>query len=393
MAVPSRLILPVIVFSQFAGTSLWFAGNAVMPDLIAGFDLQESALGHLTSAVQLGFICGTLVFAFLTIADRFSPSKVFFASALAGAAFNLSIIIGDQNIYSLFVLRFLAGSCLAGIYPVGMKIAADYYEKGLGKVLGLLVGALVLGTAFPHLMKDFTSTLNWHWVMGITSIITVLGGITILFLPDGPFRKPSHKFSPSTVFKVFRKKELRSAAFGYFGHMWELYAFWAFIPFILVQFQFQNANADLNIPLISFAVIGFGGISCMLGGYISLKVGSIRTAFTALLVSGLCCLFSPVLYSLPLLLFLAYLIIWGMSVTADSPQFSSLVAGFSDPAVKGTALTIVNSIGFAVTVISIQVINYLSPVILPEYLFLILVPGPVFGLLSMIPLLKKKQGE
>lgn len=185
---PSKLILPVIVLSQFCCTSLWFAGNGVMPDLVSTFGLNESAIGHLTSAVQFGFIVGTLVFAILSIADWFSPSKVFFSCALLGALFNLGIIWDENGLASILSFRFFTGFFLAGIYPVGMKIAADYYEKGLGKSLGFLVGALVVGTAFPHLLKEMTHTLSWKTVLVATSILAVLGGtLMVILVPNGPF--------------------------------------------------------------------------------------------------------------------------------------------------------------------------------------------------------------
>ncbi|MGB5262481.1 MAG: MFS transporter, partial [Lutimonas sp.] len=226
-------ILPIIVISQFFCISLWFAGNGVMNDLISNFDLRKNALGHLTSAVQLGFILGALIFAIFTIVDRYSPSKVFFVSALLGALCNLGILWNENNLVSLLFFRFTTGFFLAGIYPVGMKIAADYYEKGLGKALGFLVGALVLGTALPHLLKDMTIAFPWQSVLLVTSTLAVIGGLLIsIFVPDGPFRKPGVSLDHTAFFGVFKQKEFRSAAFGYFGHMWELYTFWAFAPVI-----------------------------------------------------------------------------------------------------------------------------------------------------------------
>lgn len=187
----SKFILPVIVISQFFCTSLWFAGNGVINDLVINFDLNVTALGHLTSAVQFGFITGTLIFALLTIADRFSPSKVFLMSALLGSLFNLGVIWEGNSWISLLFLRFSTGFFLAGIYPVGMKIAADYYEKGLGKSLGFLVGALVIGTAFPHLLREITDTYSWKTVIIATSSLAMMGGILmVIMVPDGPYRNP-----------------------------------------------------------------------------------------------------------------------------------------------------------------------------------------------------------
>ncbi len=186
----TKIILPIIVIAQFCCTSLWFAGNAVMSDIVLAFDLSESALAHLTSAVQFGFIIGTLIFAILTIADRFSPSKVFFICALIGSLFNLGTIWEQNTFWSLVFFRFATGFCLAGIYPVGMKIAADYFQKGLGKSLGYLVGALVIGTAFPHLLNSFSGVLPWKMVLITTSSIAILGGLLLVILvPNGPFRQ------------------------------------------------------------------------------------------------------------------------------------------------------------------------------------------------------------
>lgn len=380
---PAKQILPLIVFSQFCCTSLWFAGNAVMPDLYRNFNLNAEALGHLTSAVQFGFITGTLIFAFLSLADRFSPSKLFFISAIFGALFNLGVILENNTFYSLLLFRFLTGFSLAGIYPVGMKLAADYYNKGLGKSLGYLVGALVLGTAFPHFLKTFTGTENlpWRWVIIGTSVVAYLGGLLILlFVANGPFRKVKGKFMPGAIFSVFKNKDLRSAAFGYFGHMWELYTFWAFVPIILTSYKISFSNSNFDIPFWSFIIIGIGSISCVLGGYISEIVGVKRTAASALLLSGLCCVVFPFIFlQSSAALLIAFLCIWGNFVVADSPLFSTLVAKNADAEIKGTALTIVNSIGFAITILSIQLITYLNQ-IEPVYSLSLLALGPALGL-------------
>ena len=382
---PNRWILPVIVISQFFCTSLWFAGNGIMNDLVGQFKLPDTALGHLTSAVQLGFIGGTLVFALLTIADRFSPSKVFFFSALAGALFNLGTIYQNNNLYSLLLLRFLTGFSLAGIYPVGMKIAADYFAEGLGRSLGYLVGALVVGTALPHLLKDFTGQLPWYLVVLATSSLATLGGLMmVLLIPDGPFRRPGQQLDPAILFKLFRNRGLRSAAFGYFGHMWELYAFWAFLPVMLAYFLNKGNHESYNIPLLSFLVIGLGGLACVAGGYISQNLGTRRTAFAALLLSCACCILSPLIFRYETgFMLIVFFIFWGLVVIADSPLFSTLVAQNASPETKGTALTFVNSIGFFITIISIQLLNLISKIIDFEYMFMILAIGPVLGLAAL----------
>lgn len=361
-----------------------------MEDLRLTFGLPEAALSNLTAAVQFGFICGTLTFALLTIADRFSPSKVFFWCALAGALFNLGVLWPSNSLFSLVGFRALTGFALAGIYPIGMKIAADYYQKGLDKSLGFLVGALVLGTAFPHLVKGFTGDLPWRLVLLVTSGIAVLGGCSMLFfVPDGPFRKPGLPTDLKLVGSIFKNQGFRAAAFGYFGHMWELYAFWAFAPTVLGYFSQTFAENGLSVPLWSFAIIGVGSIACVVGGYLSARRGPRIMATIFLSFSGICCLLSPMVYSSgEPILFLAFLLFWGLVVIADSPLFSTMVAHNADPELKGTALTITNCIGFAITIVSIQLLGRLEPMISPAYLFLILAIGPAFGLwaLHRIPL-------
>lgn len=379
-------ILPVIVTSQFCCTSLWFASNGVMEDLLVAYDLQQAALGHLTSAVQFGFISGTLIFAFFTIADRFAPSRVFFVSACLASLFNLAIIWEQQNLSTLLVLRFLTGFFLAGIYPVGMKIAADYYQKGLGKSLGYLVGALVLGTAFPHLARDLSGEINWKSVIILTTTIAIAGGLMLwMLVPDGPFRRAGQKLDFTALFKVFKHRKFRAAAFGYFGHMWELYAFWTFIPLILWQYGDLHPESSFNISLTTFFVIAGGGLACVIGGYLSLKFGPKSVAATALLLSGSCCLVSPLIFQQGNSMVLTgFLVFWGLVVVADSPLFSTLVANNANPEYRGTALTIVNCIGFSITIIGIQTIGIMGNYLNEKLLYILLAIGPIFGLWGLL---------
>lgn len=377
-------ILSGIVVSQFMCTSVWFAVNAVMPQLSLSFDLPERYMGHLTSLVQIGFILGTLLFAIFTLADRFSPSKVFFFCALASAFFNLGTLFPSLGIGGLMASRFLVGFFLAGIYPVGMKIASDFYQKGLGTSLGYLVGALVLGTAFPHLIKGFSAQLHWENVVIITSLFSVAGGsIMMLGVGNGPYRSPGKSVDLTAFFKVFQNLKFRQAAYGYFGHMWELYAFWAIVPMLINLYAQKNPTAWTNPSLLSFLIIGIGLLSCIAGGYLSKVWGAKTVARVSLWISGICCLFFPLIVQVNSShLFLSFMCLWGCSVIADSPMFSTLVAENATPQLKGTALTIVNSTGFAITVISIQIIGYVWGN-LGAYSTLLLGLGPAVGLWLM----------
>lgn len=372
---------------------MWFVGNAVLPELKQALHLSQYAVSQVTSAVMLGFIAGTLIFAFFSLADRFSPIKLFFISSLLGALTNASVAWLATDALSLFVLRFLTGVFIAGIYPVGMKIAADWFEKGLGKALGFLLGALVLGTAFPHLLKNRDFELPWKSVLYFTSLFATAGGLLmLLFVGDGPYRKKSGGFQWNAFKEIFSSKKWRQSAFGYFGHMWELYTFWGFVPLILGLYAAKKGIA-LNVPLFSFLIIGCGAISCISGGYLSQKIGSAKVATAALFVSGICCFLSPVAFQLPLWFFIAILFIWGLAVVPDSPQFSTLVAQYAPEHLRGTALTIYNSIGFSISTVSLIVIDrvfYSTGFFGGKNTFLLLGIGALVGLPSMIRLIRSK---
>lgn len=377
------------MFAQFAGTSLWFAGNAISDDLRRAFSLAAGVTANLTTAVQLGFIAGTLVFGILSIADRFSPSRVFFACAVAGAFFNGCINWLASGVESFLALRFLTGFFLAGIYPVGMKISADWFARDLGRALGWLVGALVLGTAFPHLLKASGASLSWKMVVTVTSALALTGGALILFtVGDGPHRTPAPKFKWSAIPHIFHSPDFRAAAFGYFGHMWEVYAMWAFTPLLLAAYNAAHGTL-IPVALWSFLVIATGSMGCVVGGYVSLHKGSPRVAFAMLLISGSCCLLSPIFFLLPAWMFLPFLLVWGFSVAGDSPQFSSLVARAAPREYIGTALTIVNCLGFSLTIVSIQLLAQIEYHVGVRWWFLLLAPGAFLGLISISRLVKQ----
>jgi MFS family permease len=380
-----KKVLPIIVISQFFCTSLWFAGNAILPDLTKYFNLENANIAHFVSAVQFGFITGTFIFALTGIVDKFMATRIFFVCSILAALCNISILILNTDETILLVSRFLTGFFLAGIYPVGMKIASDHYQKGLGKSLGLLVGALVLGTAFPHFLKGFNTNYSWKFVLITTSSLSVLGGSMMLFfVPKGEFSTVGKKIDFRAISKGFSIRNFRKPALGYFGHMWELYTFWAFLPALILTYKTEHYLSEINVSQWSFIIIASGSVACVISGYLSQYFGAKKVAVTAMFLSTCCCLISPIflIYANVYTLFF-FLLFWGMVVIADSPLFSTLVAQNAPGDSKGTLLTITNCIGFSLTIVSIQLFGRLMGMINHEYLFVFLSIGPVLGLIAM----------
>jgi MFS transporter, DHA1 family, inner membrane transport protein len=394
IAVPRR-ILPVIVLSQFAATSLWIAVNGVMPDLQRAWGLPATAVGTLTSAVQLGFVTGTLVFALLMLADRFLPSRVFLVCSLLGALLNAATLFADGALGVLVALRFGVGFLLAGIYPVGMKIAASWYRERLGAVMGVLIGALVLGTALPHGLRalagdsgTLASTIAgfppWQAVVLGVSLLAATGGLaTALLVPVNPDAPRGARITPKALGLIWSDWRLRASVFGYFGHMWELYAFIVLVPLIIA-----TRIAGTAVSAAAFCAIAAGFLGCVIGGLLARRFGSARVAQLQLATSAACCVAAPLMLFAPLPLFMAWLVLWGATVAGDSPQFSTLTAQNAPAAVVGSVLTFTNCIGFAISVVSIELFVRAAQAwplagVLPW-----LAVGPVAGLWMLRPLVR-----
>ncbi|QTN21418.1 MFS transporter [Rhizobacter sp. AJA081-3] len=379
--VPKR-ILPVIAISQFAGTSVWFAINAVMADLQRSVALPASAVGWLTAAVQVGFILGTFGFALLSIADRFSPRKVFLVCSLFAAALALATALLPPQYGTLLALRFLTGIALAGIYPVGMKIAAGWFAHGLGWALGVLVGALVLGNALPFGLRALGAQWSWQAVMLAVAAVAAGGGVLMaVFVPDGPHLAPAARITPRALGVIWHDRKVRASAFGYFGHMWELYAFFVLIPAI-VALRWQGAAASWWVA----AAMAVGGLACVIGGALVRRVGGARVAGFQLASSGLCGLLAPWMLDAPLPLWGAWLLWWGATVSGDSPQFSALTAANAPRAMVGSVLTFVNAIGFTLSVGTITLFAAMASVWPLAQVLPWLAVGPAIGLLFLRPL-------
>lgn len=380
-----------ISIAQLFGTALWFSANSTASELMRIWHASAADIGWLTNAVQLGFILGTLVISLSGAADRFQASKIFVCSALAGALFNLGFAWFSTGLVSGGVFRFAVGVCLAGIYPMGMKLIVGWAPNRTGQALAQLVAMLVLGTALPHAMRVMGAAFAWQLIISASSVLAVAGAVVVGSLGDGPHasgrarltsRSNTATESQPTVIDAFRIREFRAATLGYFGHMWELYTFWTIVPLLVSHSSITTRFPGVGVPALSFAVIGVGAIGSLIGGILSRHLGSAKIATGALAMSGLCCLIFALgwRYLSPEAL-IVLLAVWGASVVADSPQFSALAAKACPPVLVGSALAIQNSIGFAVTVVSIAATTSLFERFGLDATWL-LVPGPVLGLFA-----------
>lgn len=379
-----RHVLPVLVLAQLAGTSLWFAVNAVMPDLQRELGWPATAVGALTSALQMGFIAGTLVFALLAVADRFQPTRVFLWCALSGAACTVGAWAMVEQFSALLVWRFATGFFLAGIYPVGMKIASQWYRQGLGAALGYLVGALVLGSASPHALRAMADALPWPTIMLGVALLAALGGLLILTLGEPPQAQARvTTLQWQALRTLWTDSRVRSSVGGYFGHMWELYTVWVLMPLILA-----TRLDGVSLSWAAFIMVGSGALGCVLGGHAAKRWGSARVARAQLATSGLCCVLAPWLIDAPHVAFYLWLWVWGITVAGDSPQFSALTASNAPAQAVGSVLTLTNSIGFAISIVSIMLFVWLTQWVPLGWLLTGLALGPVLGLWALRPLIK-----
>jgi MFS family permease len=378
--------LALLAAAELFGMSLWFSGSAVIPALTKEWSLGSSAATWLTLSVQLGFVAGTLLSALLNLPDIISPRHLFTLTAIAGAVMNAAFGWFAHDASFAIILRFLTGMSLAGVYPPAMKILATWFRHGRGLALGVLIGALTLGKATPYLINGIGSA-NWRTNVLFVSLLAVVGGLIVwMFVDDGPLGLPAARFDWKQVGRVFQNRGVRLANLGYLGHMWELYAMWTWIPFMIRASLAVRKSDPIFAEVGSFLVIGCGAIGCVVAGAIADRVGRTIVTSVAMAISGSCCLVIGFLFGANPIALLIVAAIWGVSVVADSAQFSACVTELGDPQYIGTALTIQTSLGFLLTTISIELIPHVENLVTWRYAFAILAIGPLFGVISMLRL-------
>ena len=380
--------LPSIMMATLAmvaALGLWFSASAIVPALRVQEGVDPTIASLFSSAVQIGFVCGTIISAVFVLADRLDPRRLFALSAVVAAGANLAILLFDPSSPMVILCRFITGMCMAGIYPVGMKLATTWAQGDMGFLVGTLVGALTLGSAAPHLFNALVG-VDWRATIGAASASALVAAVLVLFVGIGPNIGKTPSFRPSQAMAMWRNKSLRYANLGYLGHMWELYAMWTWIGvFLFASFQLSMAEDDalLNASLATFGVVGIGVVGCVLGGLWADRAGCTVVTMVAMAVSGICALLVGLLFGGDPFWLVVLCLVWGIAIVADSAQFSASIAELSDKDLVGTMLTVQTGTGFLLTLGTIHLVPVLVAWLGWTYAFAFLAIGPFLGVIAM----------
>ena len=376
-----------IGLSELFALSLWFSASVIAPELIEVWNLSSNSEAWLSTSVPIGFVIGALFSSYFGVADRFNPRKVFAVSVFLGAILNALLILVDYAFFGI-LLRILTGITLAGVYPIAVKILSQWFPQKRGFAIGILIAALTLGSSLPHFVIMFFSSLNWKLVIICTSVLALLSAIIVTYiLEDAPIMSEKSPFSLKLIKKVVTNKPVMLANYGYFGHMWELYAMWTWLPaFLTASFSAYSPEfPHWFIALSSFISIGIaGGIGCVVGGLISDKIGRANLTIISMFISAICSILIGFTFGQFIWITLIICIIWGMSVISDSAQFSAAVSEIAEVEYVGTALTFQMCIGFLITIFSINLIPIIQRIVGWEWVFTILAIGPILGIVFMV---------